>query len=557
ANSSMSENASSDGDLVEELRLLLTPPAYTRRGASVQVDDGNIVALEGTRAEIVIKTGRAGSIAFLSLGGADDVPMSGDGLTGRKASFIVKEDSSYRVTVQAGPDTDSKWEGLYSIKAIKDGPPDVHIIQPASDLLFSSEEIPSSLSIRIRAKDEFEVSSMKLRYIKATGEGDSSQFESGEIRLRAVADAEGAWRGAASLNLEEIGLGPGVSVVLQAEATDNNTLTGPSTGFSESIIIQAAEPEKQKIEVDDLSPNELLRFQTSQRMILIKTERLHRQRGRLSSEEFLARSNEIAVEQRRFRESFNEFSDLEPAHEHEAGEGRAGEEAEPEGHNAALPEIPSGGSQSARSMIKAIRAMWRAEAELRVASTATAIEFEKEALLHLKAAQNGLRYFAQIASKAEPIDLKRRYKGRLDDIRNRVEILRPYSEHPSTRQLNSILSDLYESARSLAGGETLTGQLQAAGRKIEIASEELLQVRGVEVSTLVELSSKLKLLDRLLKGGSIEERQRIIKLLADVCDQIASLLRESGPPGTVPHPPNLNPSSASKAAAYFKLLSTR
>src|ERR1051325_3004259 len=37
---------------IEELRLALTPPAYTRRGPTLQVGDGNVVALAGTRVDL-------------------------------------------------------------------------------------------------------------------------------------------------------------------------------------------------------------------------------------------------------------------------------------------------------------------------------------------------------------------------------------------------------------------------------------------------------------------------------------------------------------------------
>jgi len=544
-------------DLVEELRMILTPPAYTRRDPSVQVGDGNILALAGTRAELIIKTRTPDSTARLYMSGASDPRMIGREGDTFKASFVISEETAYKVTVQAN-DEGLKWEGIYSVKAVKDAPPEVHIDRPASDLLFSSDHAPSSLAVRVRARDEFGVSAIRLKYIKATGEGDASRFESGEVKLQTAPSGDGTWSGAVNLDLGKIALEPGASVIIHAEATDNNNLTGPSSGYSENIIIQVAAPEKVRIEVDNLSPDEVLKYLTSQRMILIKTEKLHRLRGRISDQEILARSQEIAGEQRRYRESFNQFSGLEPAHDHEEESEEARSEAEPERHDAALPEIPEGGSEAVRFMVMAIRAMWRAEAELQLAKTDAAIEFEKEALLHLKSAQKGIRHVPLIAASSRPIDLKRRYQGRLDEIRNRIERMPTGLEDAASRQLFSILKTLYESARSLAGPDS---RVRAVSQELDRASDDILHVRGPNTSSLVESASKLKLVRHMLEGpgedAESEERQKAIKLIADVCGQIGAILSGRGPAGAIPATLYLNPSATSKGAAYFKLLSRR
>jgi hypothetical protein len=276
----------------------------------------------------------------------------------------------------------------------------------------------------------------------------------------------------------------------------------------------------------------------------------------------LVRSQEIAGEQRRYRESFNQFSGLEPAHDHEEESEEARSEAEPERHDAALPEIPEGGSEAVRFMVMAIRAMWRAEAELQLAKTDVAIEFEKEALSHLKSAQKGIRHVPLIAASSRPIDLKRRYKGRLDEIRNRIERMPTGLEDAASRLLLSVLKSLYLSARSLAGPDS---RLRGVSQDLERASDDILQVRGLNTSSLVESASRLKLVRRMLEGigppsgpGEVaesEERQKAIKLIGDVCVQIGAILSDRGPAGAIPATLYLNPSAASKGAAYFKLLS--
>lgn len=552
---------------VEELRVVLSPPAYTRRSAVVQINEGNIVALHGTRAEVSIKTDREMGAALLSTGGAPAIKMEREGESSYRASFVVGEDSNYKISLTGMSESDRKWEGVYSIRIIKDNPPEVHITRPTSDLLFTATNRPESLSINVAAKDDYDIAQIKLKYIKTTGEGDASRFESGEVNInRAPVNAEGQARGAAQLDLESLGVAPGTSIVFHAEAIDRNNITGPGVGYSENVIIQVAGPEPVKISLDNLMPDEALKYLTSERMILIKTEKLHGQRGKLSNEIFASRSQDIAFEQRRFRDSFNQFAEIEPAHEHAESsdsESQPKDESglEPESaklRDGSVPDAPAGASDSVREMVLAIRAMWRAEGALSTADTATAMQFEKEAIAHLKAAQKGARYFTQFAAKSKPVDLKRRYLGVLDGIGSRLERVTRKQESAFDKQLRLALTSVYDAARMLAqskGEDSASSQrLNAARQKIDQAAEELLSIRGEGAGLIVESASKLKLLARKLDARASTEEQDAFGLLVQVASEMSAALARDESTGTLPASQSLPPATRSKAAAYFKLL---
>ena len=119
-------------------------------------------------------------------------------------------------------------------------------------MLFTATNRPESLSIEIAAKDDYDIAQIKLKYIKTTGEGDQSRFESGEVNVnRAAVNTEGQSRGAARLDLASLKVAPGTSIVFHAEAFDRNNITGPGVGYSESIIVQVAGPEPVKISLDN------------------------------------------------------------------------------------------------------------------------------------------------------------------------------------------------------------------------------------------------------------------------------------------------------------------
>jgi hypothetical protein len=390
-----------------------------------------------------------------------------------------------------------------------------------------------------------------LKYIKTTGEGDASRFESGE----APVNTEGQSRGAARLDLASLKVAPGTSIVFHAEAVDRNNITGPGVGYSENIIVQVAGPEPVKISLDNMMPDEALKYLTSERMILIKTEKLHSQRGKLPNEILTSRSQEIAFEQRRFRDSFNQFTEIEPAHEHTedgTSESQPKDESEPEPESAKLrdasvPDVPAGASEHSREMILAIRAMWRAEGALSAADTATAMGFEKEAIAHLKAAQKGARYFTRVAAKSKPVDLKRRYLGVLDGIRSRLERITRKQESAFDKQLRMALASVYDAARLLAQSKSK----DVARQKVDRAAEELLSIRGEGASLIVESAAKLKLVARMLDEPATTDA---FGLLVQVASEMSAALGRDENTGTASSSQSLPPAARSKAAAYFKLL---
>lgn len=552
-----------------ELRLALTPPAYARRSPVFQVGDGNIVALAGTRVDVHITTRQEVSAALLSVGGATPSQMAKEGERSYLSSFVIAQDSNYGISLTALDGENRKWEEVYSIRAIKDYPPEVHITSPSSDLLFEPDSRPAALSIAVTARDDYDVALMKLKYIKATGEGDAAKFQSGEIAInRMPVDGEGQTRGMVRLDLAALGLTGGASIVFHAEAVDRNNISGPGVGYSENIIVQVRGAEQLKISLDDLRPDEALKYLTSQRMILIKTERLHRLRTKMAAEDFLSRSQFVATEQRRLKESFNQFTEIESsgdlsadneAQQSSDGSAQSDSESQMKLKSGAMPEIPASGTESLREMIIAIRAMWKAEGALGAAETDRAIEYEIEALVHLKAAQRGLRHSPRTVAKAKPVDLKRRYLGALEEIRSQVERVPRKQESTFDRQLRVALALVYDAARMLAQvdkEQARANQKNAQARQsIERAADDLLSIKGALAPSLLEPASKLKLVGRMLRAVEpVDEQQKAFGLTVQVASEISALLSRAERTGIALPAGNLTPAARAKAAAYFKLL---
>jgi hypothetical protein len=279
--------------------------------------------------------------------------------------------------------------------------------------------------------------------------------------------------------------------------------------MSESLVFEVgAPPPPTPIALEDLRPEDVRRFLTSQRMILENTLELHARRDRMEREQFLARSSEIARDQREFKESFSQFIEIhgaeEVVHEHrepsvdaadhdhagdagaegaEAGDAMARAEAAHESAASARVELHDHGATEEatpvagpyRDLVVAIRAMWDAERALGIGETGEAIPAERRALEFLKKAQRAVRYFPRVAVKTKPIDLARRFSGDLDELEDRVERLAARDMSPEERATRDALATLLASARASARVSPDAPSPEAARRVRELGD----QVSGV------------------------------------------------------------------------------
>jgi hypothetical protein len=146
-------------------------------------------------------------------------------------------------------------------------------------------------------------------------------------------------------------------------------------------------------------PAEDRRYAISQQMVIVKTDRLHRERSSLSADEVTERSRQLAADQRMVRAevvflSGGEVEDevVEAERAHELQEGRL--------------ENPG-----RAEMLIAIAAMSRAEARLIAGDTSGALVFERAALGALQKAFDRRRYFLRTLPERARIDSRRRLTG--------------------------------------------------------------------------------------------------------------------------------------------------
>jgi hypothetical protein len=560
--------------MLDELRVRVLPPAYSGLSVEEISGDAPVRALAGSQIEVLLHTTGAVDGATLSFNGSMN-SMRALG-TGRfSGAFTASRSGAFEARVLTD-EADAPAPIVRAVEVYNDVSPEARIVEPASDQLLRS--VPDTLmTVRWTARDDLGLAGVTLKYIKSRGEGDAAKFTSGEINIGNVSRTNlREWQGTASLDLRRLDMQPGDTLVFWIEARDRNP-SATSTGRSASVGIAIAAKELAKLNLSDLMPNEIGRFLLSQRAIIIQTEKLHNERARLSKEELVRRANNIAADQREFKNSFNDYIHLEGEGEEEQLSGgaapsveervRAAEDERTAPHFHGIPEPPSGAPTSVREMTYAIRAMWDAEDALVNTDTAQALKYEREALLRLKRAQASVRYVPPIVAQSKPIDLKRRYAGELAEIKTRLEKLARRPEMPASKALRAALTDAYSALDDLQ--ETLNAPASARSSAIGRARERARQAADRLVAgsgsdhaaTFAEAAGQLRVvemeLSRMEMGGSSEEYStRVSKPLALLTQAASSLfaIAESSTRANSNDANSLLPIDETRAAEYFRRL---
>jgi hypothetical protein len=557
---------------IDDLKVRVVPPAYLGKAIEeTSVGDAPIRALAGSTIEVGIKVRGVIEAATLNFSGASHM-MRMLGENHFSGAFIINQSGTFEIRLHTGESVAPPAPLVRAVEVYADAPPEARITAPSGDQLLRA--VPDTpINVRWTAQDDLGLASVTLKYIKSRGEGDAAKFTNGEITLNQIERVNAReWRGATSLYLERLDVHAGDTLVFWIEARDRNPSKN-NIGRSASLAVAIAAPEALKLNLSDLRPNEIGRFLLSERQIIIQTEKLHEQRARLAPSEFARRANEIASDQRDFKNSFNDYINI------EGGEGGAAatnveekvheaENERTEVHNHGIPEPPMGAPDSVREMIYAIRAMWDAEDALIIADTTKALIYEREALKRLKNAQLSARYIPKVMARSKPLDLKRRYAGELAEIKTHLERLarRPISKESilvrsALADAYGALGDLQTTLDASAGGRTIA--IGRASERVRAAADRLLAISsGDHTVTIALAAGQLRIVETDLvqlrnDATKIDYAVRAAKSLALLTEAAGNLYAIAGSETRAADENGANaalPTDDTRAAEYFRRL---
>jgi len=216
---------------VTGIRLEYEYPRYTGLlPRTIDENNGDITALRGTSVRMTVSASKPLEEAWLDFRGGRRLDLARTGPKAFEGSLTVSEDSGYSIGVLDADGLPNPEPPSYSIVAVSDEYPIARIVEPGVD-----REMPRDmvLPIGVSAIDDYGISALRIRYaVDGTASEGVFVLEEGGVRGPREVEARADW------DLSGTGIVPGSVLVYFAEVVDNDQVSGPKTGRSESYIIR-------------------------------------------------------------------------------------------------------------------------------------------------------------------------------------------------------------------------------------------------------------------------------------------------------------------------------
>jgi hypothetical protein len=379
----------------------LIPPAYSSQRATQLKEPSTITGLQGSK---VVLTGR---------GKPDGVSATVTVVGGKARMLPVRASGGGWQMTLTMSDTipallrlvDRHYSRLIITDPHADDPPTATLRLPVRDTTVKA--VSGDLNLAADLSDEIGLERARFEYIISSGSGENFTFREGVLAEKSFS---GAKRGqiAATIPFATFELGQGDRISVRAVTWDNNTLTGPGKGISETRTIRVA----RKGEYDSISinkaPSGVDTTLMSLRMLIIATEKLKGDRPKLERAAFVTQATKLGGQSEGIRRKIQQIIDG-----------------------------TTGGGQIAtdRLLTTALNAMWEATRELYVASPEAALAPMYVAYKALESLRNAKRYYLRGMIRPIIVNLERvRLAGVTDSGAANPRLPRP-AERSSLAQL--------------------------------------------------------------------------------------------------------------------------
>jgi len=288
----------------DEMRWRVTPPAYAGLGETIGRGDEPLQALAGSRVRLRSAFfGRWSAVRATRIGGGA-LPVRRQG--GEWIAEWTQSPGERGISLEAVARGEVVSRRVVPVIVTPDRAPDVQLTAPEADLILAAPH--GRIPIRATAADDYGVGSFALSWSRTRGSGETFEYTEGTWPFVSLRRGEKAAAGERVIDLDALQLQPGDVIHVRAVAADRNTVTGPGESVSRTRMIRIARPdEMDQVNTEVGFPMELPKDPLlSQRMLLIRTQRLQAERGRIPEAELKRRAAEIGSDQGRLRERVGE-----------------------------------------------------------------------------------------------------------------------------------------------------------------------------------------------------------------------------------------------------------
>ena len=214
---------------IASLHLFFEYPSYTRLASRTTSDGGgDLSAIKGSRVMVEVESTQPLAFARIEFENQNEpLPMVISG-TKAQANILVSEDRRYRVLLENAEGRVTPDPPVYQITALPDHTPDVAIITPGRDVNLTENMM---VSLMITGVDDFGFNTMNLVYQKGA-EGEPAKKVIPVERGVTTFSEPYVW------DLAGLELFPGDVVSYHVELFDNDTVSGPKRGVSQTYTIR-------------------------------------------------------------------------------------------------------------------------------------------------------------------------------------------------------------------------------------------------------------------------------------------------------------------------------
>lgn len=561
-------NAEPKMAIIDKLSIQITPPSYTSVKANTATTPDLIIP-EGSGVTWTVTYSAGVANASIVISGKDSLIMKTKDSVNFSTNARITESGFYQV--QWKDQNKVITSDYYKIEVIKDQPPRLSIdnLNQFTQLSFSDK---LSIPVKSTLRDDYGLSDASIIATVSKGSGESVKFREERLRFDKPAKISGKEiHGEIILDLNKLGLEPGDELYFYVEAFDNKV---PVHNYNRTeTFFLALKDTATTTYVEDvgLGVDLMPEYFRSQRQIIIDTEKLLKDRKKMSQQQFNSTSNELGYDQKVLRlrygqflgeefegaigkseaddhdgessenvmEQFGHTHDTENEHNlvAESKDTKAKEDPlEAFAHNHDDGEVATFFVQSVRAKLKAaLTVMWDAELHLRLFNPQESLPYQYTALKLLKEISNDSRiYVHRTGFDPPPLKEEKRLSGDLSEVntstakQNRQED----EDFPAIRELLIRMDEMISTQSVVASSGD-----QLLFRK---AGQELAQVAVEQPGKYLEGLSLLK----ILEDGTGDDAERMSALL-----QIRKVLWHLIP--QQPLSPGKNPATMHKLEQQF------
>ncbi len=456
-------------------------PAYMRRAPQQFGDVQNVAAVSGSTVELR-GTGPVPEQVIERLVGDAADTLTASRRERALLPTVNGEGWQVRTVATDGPFALQLSRGgrarLLIVEGRADSIPGVALLQPARDSVFRTPE--GSLALLASVRDDIGLATARFELIVSSGEGERFTARTVPMGARRFAgDRVGTIR--ATMDIAALKLVAGDIVHLRAIARDAHPASNREYGSSETRSFRIARAaEYDSVAVEPAPPPEVDKSLFSQRMLLMLTEKLEKQRPTLERKTLMSESVRIGRDQARLRQAVGDVvfqrlsGDVSGEHSHTVGDGHDHGVEQQQGKLALSGGNVGGvleeGDDSPviainQPLLEAYNAMWDAGRELEQGDPKAAIPHMRLALAAIERARSAERLYLRGKPPTVIVDIaKVRLAGKdtgATNLRREREALPPREARRAARLV--VAAQLVTSDVSVARDSLAVLRVEALG----------------------------------------------------------------------------------------------